>query len=546
MNQKASTFISLFFIIVLLGMVSLFQPLGACTSVLVTKGASEDGSTMISYSCDGEFHPHIRMIPAADHKPGSMVEVRDWRGLKGKIPQVPHTYKVLGLMNEHQLAIGETTFEGRLELRNPDGMFHYYALMLFALQRARTAREAVTVMTDLVEKYGYASEGESISIADKEEVWLLEIVGTGKGGKGAVWVAVRIPDGMVCAHANMSRIREFPLDDPENVRYSKNVISFAKEKGYYNPKDGKPFSFSHAYNPPTQEQVRYSARRVWSIFRRTAPSLHLSPDYSSYKKNAKPYPLYIKPDRKLSVRDVIALHRDHYEGTEFDMTKDVTAGPFGAPDRWRPMKWEVEGKTYAWERPISTQQAGFVHVTQSRSHIPDQIGGVYWYGLDNPYTNFFVPFYTSITKFPESYTRGTLRQFSRDSAWWAFNFVANYANLRWSYMIKDIQKVQKEIEDMTFQLQPVIETAALELLKKNPQLVKTYLTNHCVVNAEANIKKWWQLADFLVTKYNDGYIKNEKGRPQEIGYPGKWLKKEVKANPKKKLLKQERKGKGEL
>jgi len=501
---------------------------------------------MISYSCDGEFHPRMRIIPAADHKPGDMTEIRTWRSLKGKIPQVPHTYKVVGLMNEHQLAIGETTFGGRPELVNKDGMFHYYPLMLIALQRAKTARGAVTVMTALAEKYGYCSEGESISIADKEEVWLLEIVGTGEGGKGAVWAAVRIPDGMMAAHANMSRIREFPLNDPENVRYSKNVISFAVKKRYYDPKKGKPFSFSAAYNPPTQEQVRYSARRVWSIFRRTAPALNLSPGYSSFKKGTKPYPLYIKPDKKLNVRDVIALHRDHYEGTEFDMTKDVTAGPFGAPDRWRPMKWQVNGELYAWERPISTQQAAYVFVSQSRGHIPDEIGGVYWYGLDNPYTNFFIPLYTSISRLPGSYITGRLQKFTRDSAWWAFNFVANYANLRWSYMLKDIQRVQKEIEDLEFELQPAVETTALTLVKKNPQLVEKFLTNYCVANGELNIKKWWRLADHLVTKYNDGYIQNEKGRPQEIGYPGKWLEREIKANPKKKRLKQERKGKGEL
>ncbi|MCP5105273.1 MAG: dipeptidase [bacterium] len=521
-------------------------PLDACTNVLVTKGASKDGSTMISYSCDGEFHPRMRILPAADYKPGEMMEVRDWNGYKGKIPQVPHTYKVVGMMNEHQLAMSETTFGGRPELVNGDGMFHYYPLMRMGLQRARTAKEAIDVMTSLVEKYGYASEGESISIADKEEVWLLEIAGTGKGGKGAVWVAIRIPDGMVCTHANMSRIHEFSLKDPENVRYSKNVISFAREKGFYNPKDKKPFSFSKAYNPPTEEQVRYSSRRVWSIFRRISPSLNLSPDYSSNKKNTKPYALYIKPDGKMDVRDVIAMHRDHYEGTEFDMTKDVTAGPFGAPDRWRPMKWEVDGKKYAWERPISTQQAGFVHVSQSRSFVPDEVGGVYWYGLDNPYTNFFVPFYTTVTELPKSYTTGTLRQFSRDSAWWAFNFVANYANLRWSYMIKDIRKVQEEIEDSIFEMQPAVEATALGLLKKNPALVEKYLTNYCVSTAEANIKKWWRLADFLVTKYNDGYIQNEKGRPQEIGYPETWLKREVKANPNKKRLKQERKGDREL
>jgi dipeptidase len=521
-------------------------PSWGCTSILVTRGASKSGSPIISYSCDGEFHPHLRMIPAADHKPGDMAEVRGWRGPRGKIPQVPHTYKVLGLMNEHQLAIGETTFEGRRELVNEEGMFHYYPLMLFALQRARTAREAVTVMTHLVEEYGYASSGESISIADKEEVWLLEIVGTGKGGKGAVWVAVRIPDGLVCAHANMSRIREFPLDDPENVVYSKNVISFAVAKGYYDPDSGKPFSFSAAYNPPSEEQVRYSARRVWSIFRRVAPSLNLSADFSSYKKGAKPYPLYIKPDRQLDVRDVIALHRDHYEGSEFDMTKDLTAGPFGAPDRWRPIKWKAEGKTYAWERPIATQQAAFVFVSESRAHVDDAIGGVFWYGLDNPYTNFFVPLYTSITGLPESFTTGSLSRFSRDSAWWAFNFVANYANLRWSHMIKDIQKVQQEIEDLEFGLQPAVEQTARNLLETNPSMVEPFLSHYCVANAEAHIKRWWDLADRLITKYNDGYIQDEEGRAREIGYPEQWLKREIEQQGKRLRLKEERQGEGEL
>jgi dipeptidase len=509
-----------------------------CTNILVTKKASKNGSTYISYSCDGEFHPRLSLIPAADYQPGDSVEIRGWGGLKGKIPQVLHTYKVVGMINEYQLAMGETTFGGRNELINPDGIFHYYTLMQITLQRAKTAREALDVMISLVETYGYASEGESISIADKDEVWLLEIVGTGPGGKGAVWVAVKIPDGMICAHANMSRIRGFDMNDTRNVRYSKNVVSFAVDKGYYNPESGKPFSFSEAYNPPTEEQVRYSSRRVWSIFRRVSPSLNLSPDWSSYKKGAEPYPLYIKPDHPLDVRDVIALHRDHYEGTEFDMTKDVTAGPFGAPDRWRPMKWTADGKLYSWERPIATQQAGFVHVTESRAHIPDAIGGVYWYGFDNPYTNFFMPFYTSIDRLPESYTRGSLSRFSRDSGWWAVNFVANYANLRWSDMIEDIQAVQKEIEDLMFALQPAVETAAASLLKSNPDMVSKYLTHHCVSSAEMAVKRWWELADLLVTKYNDGYIQTTPGRAEEVGYPEEWLRSEVKKSGKEKRLRE--------
>jgi len=517
-----------------------------CTSVLVTKGASVDGSTMISYSCDGEFHPRLNIIPAADHKAGDMHKIRKWDGTPDGIPQIAHTYKVVGLINEHQLAIGETTFGGRPELANREGLLSYYPLMLLGLQRAKTAREAITVMTTLVEEHGYRSTGESFSIADKEEVWMVEMVGPGKGGKGAVWVAVKIPDGMVAAHANMSRIRDFPLDDPDNVMYSKNVISFAVKKGYFDPDTGKRFSFTEAYNPPTEEQVRYSSRRVWSIFRRTSPSLRLSSDYSSYKKDTKPYPLYVKPDSKLSVRNIMALHRDHYEGTEFDMTKNVTAGPFGAPDRWRPIKWKYEDRKYAWERPISTQQAAFVFISQSRSNVPDKIGGVNWYGLDNPYTNFFVPLYSSITELPKSYTMGTLKQYSDDSAWWVFNFVANYANLRWSYMIEDIAKRQKEIEDLAFDLQPAIEKTASILLKENPDLVDKYLTNYCVTNAEMNVGKWRDLAHFLITKYNDGYIQDENGRAKEIGYPKQWLKREVKENASKLKLQQERNGEGEL
>lgn len=518
----------------------------ACTSILVSKGASKKGSPIISYSCDGEFHPILNLIPAADHKPGDMFEMVNWLGQKISIKQVPHTYRVVGLMNEHQVAIGESTWDGRPELENTKGMFDYYTLMLVALQRSKTAREAISVMTSLVEEYGYGSTGESFSIADKEEAWVMEMIGPGVGGKGAIWVAVKIPDGYVSVHANMSRIHEFPLNDPANCIYSKNVISFATEKGYYDPAKGKPFSFSDAYNPPTEEQVRYSARRVWSVFRRIAPSMNISPAYSSFVKDAKPYPLYIKPDSKLDVQDVIALHRDHYEGTEFDMTKDLAAGAFSAPDKWRPIKWQVGGKKYAWERPIATQQAGFVFVSESRANVPDEIGGVYWYGPDNPYTNFFTPLYSSITSLPKSYTVGRLNKFSRESAWWAFNFVANYANLRWSYMIQDIQKVQREVETDLFSKQAEVEAEAMKLLKENPAEVEKYLTKYCVEKAEAGIEKWWELGDHLITKYNDGYIQDEKGNPHEVGYPESWLQNISKEKLEKYRLRQERNGEGEL
>jgi dipeptidase len=519
----------------------LFQNAFTCTSVLVTKKASVDGSTMISYSCDGEFHPHLRIIPAADHQVGEMADIRGWRGVRGKIPQVPHTYKVVGLINEHQLALGETTFGGRTELVNPEGLFHYYPLMLITLQRARTAREAIGTISELVEKYGYASEGESISIADKEEVWLMEIVGTGPGGEGGIWVARRIPEGMICATANMSRIREFPRNDPENCLFSDNVVSFAIEKGYYDPGSGKPFSFSEAYNPPTEEQLRYAARRIWSIFRRVCPSRGYTADFSAGTPGAKPYPLFVKPEKPLSVRTVINLHRDHYEGTEYDMTQDLTAGPFGCPDRCRPMKWQVDSKTYAWERPIATPQAGFVYVSQSRAHIPDEIGGINWYGLDNPYTNFFVPFYTSIKELPESYTTGTLQHFSRESAWWIINFVANYARIRWRDMIQDIQAVQREIEDLEFATQPYLELAARKMLAKDPGLVADYLTRHCISHADYYVNKWKDLGDHLITKYNDGYIQKTPGRAMEVGYPAEWLQKEARRNGERMKLKGEKK-----
>jgi dipeptidase len=524
---------------------SVFRLCFPCTSILVTKGASADGSVIITYSCDGEFLPRLRLFPAGNHGPGEKIEIMGFQGKLGEIPQVAHTYRVVGLMNEFQVAIGETTFDGRLDLVNPDGLLPYWELMVITLQRAKTAREAIKVMTDLVDAYGYASSGESFSIGDKEEAWILEMIGTGKGGQGAVWVAQKIPDGMICAHANMSRIGEFPLNDPENYLYSKNVISLAVDKGFYNPKNG-PFNFSLAYNPPTEQQVRYSARRVWSIFRRAAPSSNLSPDFSSSVKNAKLYPLWIKPDTKLSVRDVMALHRDHYEGTVFDLTKDLSAGPFGAPDRWRPITWEVDGKAYSWERPISTQQVGFVFVSQSRSAVPDSVGGVFWYGMDNPYTNFFIPLYTTITELPEAYTKGSLRSFSRDSAWWTFNFVANYANLRYSDMIVDIQKAQKEIEDLEFDLQPIIEQSALNLLSSNPQMIPVFVTRYCVSNAQMNLDRWWKLAEFLITKYNDGYVQDEKGRPRELGYPEKWLREELKKNPEKFILKDKRRAEKEL
>ncbi len=502
---------------------SLSFPALSCTNILVSKGATADGSVVITYSCDGEFLPHLRYTPAADHGPDEYLEYRDANGHVHRIRQVPHTYAVVGLMNEHQVSFGETTFDGRPELQNPDGALHYWTLMNLTLQRARTAREAVQVIGALVEEGGYASTGESFSLADPKEVWYMEIVGTGPGGKGAAWVALRVPDGYISAHANMSRIGTFPLDDPDNCLYSPNVISFAVEKGYYDKNSGKPFRFNEAYDVVTPAKRRYTSSRVWSIFRRAAPSLNLSPDFCRGVKDAKPYPLFIKPDKKLSVQDVMSLMRDHYEGTPYDMTKGVDAGPFGTPNRWRPITWSVDSVEYAWERPISTQQAAFTFVSQARDWLPDAIGGVYWYGMDDSYTTCYVPLYCGITDVPPSYTIGDMHHYSRNSAWWVFNFVANFANIKYSYMVKDIQKVQKELEGNFFTWQPAIEKAAGEIYKDNPQAAIAFLTDYSVSHGEEVVRRWRELGDHLVTKYNDGYVQEGKGWPRSVGYPEPWL-----------------------
>ncbi|HVP11144.1 MAG TPA: C69 family dipeptidase [Phycisphaerae bacterium] len=530
-------------LIVLFCIVSCVSSIGpranACTNLLVTKGASIDGSVMITYTCDGEFHPTLRAMPAADYKPGEVCELKDWSGrVRGKIAQIPHTYAVVGLMNEHQLAISETTFDGRAELENRDGLLHYFDLMRLALQRARTAREAIKVITDLVAEYGYRSTGESISIADTNEAWILEIIGPGPGGKGAEWVAVRVPDGYISCHANKARIGEFPMEDPESCVHSDNVVSFAIEKGYYDPKSGKPFRFCDAYCPPTPQNRRYSDTRVWSMFRRAAPSLNLSPDYSRAVEGSLPYPLWIKPDKKLSVADVFSLMRDHYEGTELDMTKGLDAGPYGMPDRWRPITWKVDGVEYSWERPISTQQTGYTFVSQSRASLPDPVGGVFWYGVDDTYTTCYVPLYCCIDALPESFTVGSLNRFSWDSAWWVFNFVANYANLRYCDMLPEIQAVQRDLEGTFLALQPAVEKTAIELGKTDPKLMTRFLTDYSVSHGDLVVKRWRALGEHLITKYNDGYVQDEKGQPQEKGYPDEWLRRVIKDRPEQFRLKE--------
>ena len=512
---------------------ALFAPAAdACTNILVTKGASADGSTMITYACDGRFHPRLNHSDPADHDPDAEYEIRHWTGeLIGAIPQVERTHGVVGLMNEHQLAISETTTTGREELENPEGLIHYWTLMKLTLERAATAREAIEVMAGLVEEHGYRSTAESFSIADPDEVWLMEMIGTGPGGKGAIWVAMRIPDGSIAAYANGIRIREFPLDDPDNCLYSENVISFAVDRGYYDPASGEPFEFATAYDQPTQQSRRYTTTRVWSIFRRAAPSLELDPAYHRGDPTAEPYPLWIAPESKLSLADVMDLMRDHYEGTDYDMTKGVDAGPYATPNRWRPMSWKVDDAEHTWERPISTQQTGFSFISQSRSWLPDAVGGVYWYGLDDTFTSVYVPLYAGIARVPESFTVGRIDRFSWDSAWWVFNFVANIANLKYSFMIEDIQALQSELEDRFLAMQPVIEQTALALAETDPDLMREFLTSYSVGQAEEVVRRWKELGEALLTKYNDGYVAGPGDEGIERGYPESWLREVIRTRP---------------
>lgn len=510
----------------------------ACTNLVCSPGATTDGSVFVTYTCDGEFHPILERIPAGDHEPGAMQEIRNWSGqVVGQVPYPAHTWAVVNLQNEKQVSIAETTTGGRDELTNPDGLLHYWMLMRLALQRAATARECVQEMGRLVAAHGYRSSGESYCIGDPNEAWVMEMVGPGRGvpggtGPGAYWIAIRVPDGSISAFANGGRITTYPRNDAANCLYSPGIEDFARERGWWSPADG-PFDWSAAFHPLTPQQKRYTAARVWSLFRRAAPSLDLSPDYHRGVAGAEPYPLFIKPDRKLSLDDVFALMRDHYEGTEFDMTKGMDAGPHGNPLRTRPMGFTVDDTAYTWERPISTQQTGFSMVTQARRGLPDAIGGITWYGLDDTNFTCYTPLYCGITDIPASYATGRLQKFSWDSAFWVFNFVSNYAGLRYEPMIADVRAVQRAIEGHYLAVQPAFEQAAVTLHRTDPVLAARWLTDYSVLQAEEVVRRWRTLGEQLLAKYNDGYIQDDKGRPQETGYPEGWLREVVRRHPEK-------------
>lgn len=543
MNRKMKLTVILFIAFLFTGI----NISNGCTNFLITKGASADGSTMITYAADSHtLYGELYFQPAQDFPAGAMRDIYEWDTGKylGKIPQSAHTFSVVGNINEFQVAIGETTYGGRSELGSQTGaIMDYGSLIYVALQRSRTAREAIKVMSDLVAEFGYASSGESFSIADASEVWILEMIGKGEGQKGAVWVAVKIPDGYISGHANQARITTFPLNDKNNCVYSPDVISFAREKGWFKGAD-KDFSFSDVYAPVDFGGARFCDARVWAGFNKVASGME---KYSDYAKGivensgenhfaSNRMPLWVKPDKKVTVQDVMGMMRDHYENTELDMTNDIGAGPFQLPYRWRNMTWSVDSVEYCHERAISTQQTGFSFVTQSRSWLPNPIGGIIWFGVDDTYSTCYVPMYCGITEIPECFKvgNGDMLTYSETSAFWTFNYVTNFAYLRYNDMIKDVQKVQSELENKFVSYVPVIDNAAETLFKSNPGQARKFITEYSVNEANNMTSRWKHLSQYLLIKYLDGNIKREKdgqfertetglpASPIFAGYPEWW------------------------
>ena len=486
----------------------------ACTNLIVGKAASADGSVIVSYSADSYgMYGYLCHYPAAVHAEGTWREVYDWETGRytGRIPEAAQTYNVIGNINEHQVTIAETTFGGREEMVNPEGIIDYGSLIYIALQRSKTAREAIDVMTSLVEEYGYNSGGESFTIADPNEAWIMEMIGKGPEYKGAVWVAIRIPDDCISAHANQARIRQFPLKDKKNCLYSKDVIKFAREKGYFEGKDSE-FDFAAAYCPVDFGGLRYCDARVWSYF-----NMFAATDMDAYlpwamgDASATPMPLYIQPKQKVSVRDVQNAMRDHYEGTPMDITGDLGAGPWSMPYRPSPLSFKVDDKTYFNERPISTQQTAFTFVSQMRSELPNAIGGVLWFGTDDANMAVFTPVYCCTNVVPECYKREKADPvtFSAESAFWLFNMVSNMVYPRYSALIGDLKKVQQECEDGFAANQAAVEAKAMELYNDNPPKAVAMLTKYTAETAMSTMAAWGNLAKFLIVKHNDMVVKPE-------------------------------------
>ena len=494
----------------------------ACTNFLVGKKASADGSAFITYNQDdyGMFG-RLHYLPAAHHAKGEMRKIYDGdtNHYHGEIAEAPYTYAVMGYINEHQVGITETTFGGRSELEDPKGIIDYVSLMTIALQRSKTAREAIQVMTSLVQEYGYASEGESFSIADPNEVWILEMIGKGPKEKGAVWVAVRIPDDCIACHANQSRIHQFNMKDKKNVMYAKDVISFARKQGYFTGKDAD-FSFADAYAPADFSAIRFCETRVWSFYNKWVDGMDQYLDYVDGKHigQAKPMPLYFKPKQKLSLHDVMNSMRDHYEGTPFDITQDVGAGPYEAPYRPTPLVWEHNGKKYFNERPISTQQTAGTYVIQLRASMPNAIGGVLWYGNDDPNMVAYTPIYCCASKAPECYDPKDASdvKFSWNSAFWVENWVSNMTYPRYSQLFPSVKAAREELEGQYIHQQAEVEAKAKTLQEQDPARAKAYLTDYSAQCAKQMMTRWKQLGEYLIVKFNDQAIKPEKDGKYEM------------------------------
>lgn len=509
-------------LLALCGFIGFTPEASACTSFLVGKKASADGSAFITYNQDdyGMFG-RLHYLPAGKHAKGEMRKIidGDTNHYLGEIPEAPYTYAVMGYINEHQVGITETTFGGREELVDPKGTIDYVSLMTIALQRSKTAREAIKVMTSLVQKYGYASEGESFSIADPNEVWILEMIGKGPKEKGTVWVAVRIPDDCIACHANQSRIHKFDLKDKQNVMYAKDVITFARKQGFFSGKDAN-FSFADAYSPANFSAIRYCETRVWSFFNKWVDGMDKYLDYADGKHigKAEVMPLYFKPKQKLSLHDVMNSMRDHYEGTPFDITKDAGAGPYEAPYRPTPLSWDYKGKKYFNERPISTQQTAGTYVIQLRDFMPNAVGGVLWYGNDDPNMVAYTPVYCSATKKPECYNPKDADgvTFSWNSAFWIENWVANMVYPRYSQLFPSLKKARQELEDKYAAQQAQIENKAQMLLKEDPARAKAYLTDYSAECAQTMMQRWKKLGEYLIVKFNDQAIKPEKNEKFEL------------------------------
>lgn len=515
--------------IVSLSLSLLLTPALACTNFLVGKKASVTGSTMISYAADShQLYGELYYTPASDHPKGAMRPIVDWDSNKplGEIAEVAHTYRVVGNVNEWQVTVAESTWGGDLALMDSAGVIDYGSLIYIALERSKTAREAIDVMTALVAEYGYASEGETFSIGDPSEIWVMDMIGKGSGNKGAVWVAHRIPDDCISGHANQARIHQFPQSKKLNKKfnrfevgdscmYSAELIPFARQCGKYQGED-KDFDFAATFGEKDYTAFRGCDGRVWAFFNHFAKGMDkyfpfVDMQCSPQCPQDSILPLYVSPDRQLSHRDVQDAMRDHFEGTPWDMTKDVGGGPFHSPYRWRPMVWKLDGKEYVHERAVATQQTAFVFVSEMRSWLPREVGAKTWFAVDDANTAVFCPIYNNILESPECFKvgNGDLLNFSWTSAFWMNNWVAQQVYARYEPMMIDVRRVRDALEDRFDQQQDSIDQQAIKLLERSTSLTTDFLNQYSACESNAATAQYKELALYLLVKYLDGNVKKE-------------------------------------